>query len=313
MVGTGVALAALFATSALASVEPAMGGMMAPRAALLEPELDDGSDDALKKRQTPAVTNGTQINLDQWDTDTLAACMSSLSQLQAATNPSGTAVCYNLFNLQTDTGAFMADLRLFQVSTPSGDFQGIPPQEISVGLQYTGASVSPVSQGTNARSGATKRQTTSSPTLLQTYMFVGQIDEAQMNQPMTMGVLEALVMPVITLSARNLVGQQVSTTVNHNEASFVNGIFSKEVVMSDLSIATLAVDDLMAGLRNGTVAFVLPGVNILIFPVGLILTSIWFVIGVGFYGFGTYERYSYRDTYRSRKARANGKPVNARI
>lgn len=114
-------------------------------------------------------------------------------------------------------------------------------------------------------------------------------------------------MPTVTLTGRSPTGQQVSTNVSSNEAAFVNGIFSNEVVMSDVSLASLAVDDQVAGLHNGTVAFVLPGVNILIFPVGLILTSIWLVVGVAFYAFGTYERYNYRDMYRNRKAR-DGKP-----
>lgn len=113
-------------------------------------------------------------------------------------------------------------------------------------------------------------------------------------------------MPTVTLTGKNLAGQTVSTNVSSNEAAFVNGIFSTDVALSDFSIASLAVDTITAQMHNGTVAFVLPGVNILIFPVGLVLTSIWLVIGVGFYAFGTYERYNYRDTYRSRKARMDG-------
>ncbi|XDG09786.1 hypothetical protein ABKA04_009401 [Annulohypoxylon sp. FPYF3050] len=308
MVCKGAALASLaFASSALASnMNHAMGGMMAPRATMLETRFEDEQDDSLRRRQT---TTTADTNLTQWNTDTSAACESALSQLSAATNPSGTAVCYNLFSLDTNAGTFMADLRLFQVSTPSGDFQNIPPNEISVGLQYNGASVSPVSstnQSASASSSVGKRQTTA-PSVLQTYMFIGQIDKSQMTQPMTMGVLEALVMPTVTLTGKSPTGQQVSTNVSSNEAAFVNGIFSNEVVMSDVSLASLAVDDQVAGLHNGTVAFVLPGVNILIFPVGLILTSIWLVVGVAFYAFGTYERYNYRDMYRNRKAR-DGKP-----
>ncbi|KAI0880572.1 uncharacterized protein GGS22DRAFT_182259 [Annulohypoxylon maeteangense] len=282
-----------------------MGGMLAPRATTLETRFEDveSDDDSLRRRQTLTTAD---TNLTQWNTDTLAACQTALSQLGAATNPSGTAVCYNLFSLDTNAGTFMADLRLFQVSTPSGAFQNIPPQEISVGLQYSGASVSPVSSTNQTTSGVGKRQT-AAPTVLQTYMFVGQIDKAKMAEPMTMGVLEALVMPIVTLTGKSPTGPQVSTNVSSNEAAFVNGIFSNEVVMSDVSLASLAVDEAVAGLRNGTVAFVLPGVNILIFPVGLIITSIWLVVGVGFYAFGTYERYNYRDMYRNRKAR-DGKP-----
>ncbi|KAI8959911.1 hypothetical protein F5Y11DRAFT_358865 [Daldinia sp. FL1419] len=249
--------------------------------------------------------------MTQWNTDTTAACMTALSLLVAASNPSGAAVCYNLYSLNKNTGTFMADLRLFQVSTPFGDFEGIPPEDISVGLQYNGASVSPVGQG--AQSGNVTKREDSTPTLLQTYMFVGQIDKAQMAQNMTTGILEALVMPTVTLTGKNLVGKQVSTNVSSNEAAFVNGIFSTDVVMSDFMLAQRAVDNMTAQLHEGQIAFVLPGVNILIFPVGLMLTSIWLVIGFGFYAFGTYERYNYRDTYRRRKARAEGKPANARI
>ncbi|XXG95224.1 hypothetical protein Hte_001484 [Hypoxylon texense] len=310
MVWTSTALASLLATSALASMDPVLGGMFQPRGDILETRLDSAGSDSLQRRQT---TTTDLTNMTQWNTDTSAACLSALSTLSAASNPSGTAVCYNLFSLDTTNGSFMADLRLFQVSVPFGDFLGIPPADISVGLEYNGASVSPVSTGVQARD-ITKRQS-SAPTQLQAYMFVGQIDQAKMAQPMTMGVLEALVMPTVTLTGKNLAGQPVSTNVSSNEAAFVNGIFSTEVVMSDFSIASLAVDTITAQMHNGTVAFVLPGVNILIFPVGLVLTSIWLVIGVGFYAFGTYERYNYRDTYRRRKARVDGnKPAyNARI
>ncbi|KAI1463794.1 uncharacterized protein F4812DRAFT_231367 [Daldinia caldariorum] len=314
MVWSGAAVALLLASSALASVEPAMGGMLSPRADVLDARFDDAdissNGDSVEKRQS-TTTNDSQLNMTQWNTDTTAACVTALSQLAAASNPSGTAVCYNLYSLDTNAGKFMADLRLFQISTPFGDFEGIPPEDISVGLQYNGASVSPVGQG--VQPAKTSKRENSSPTLLQSYMFVGQIDQAKMAQPMTMGLLEALVMPTVTLTGKNLVGQQVSTNVSSNEAAFVNGIFSTEVVMSDFTLAQLAVDNITAQLHEGTVAFVLPGVNILIFPVGLIITSIWLVIGVGFYAFGTYERYNYRDAYRTRKARAEGKPVNARI
>ncbi|KAK6953757.1 hypothetical protein Daesc_003719 [Daldinia eschscholtzii] len=314
MVWLGAAVASLLASSALASMEPAVGGMLGPRAAILDATFDDADinpdSDSLERRQS-TTPNLAKMNMTQWDKDTTAACKTALSQLVAASNPSGTAVCYNLYSLDTNAGKFMADLRLFQVSTPFGDFEGIPPEDISVGLKYNGASVSPVGQGKQTTNDSDSED--SSPTILQAYMFVGQIDKEQMAQPMTMGVLEALVMPTVTLTGKNLAGQQVSTNVSSNEAAFVNGIFSTDVVMSDFNLAALAVDNITAQLHEGTVAFVLPGVNILIFPVGLVLTSIWLVIGLGFYGFGTYERYNYRDAYRRRKARAEGKPANARI
>jgi hypothetical protein len=124
--------------------------------------------------------------------------------------------------------------------------------------------------------------------------------------------VEAGVLPIVTLSARSSSGQIVNTNVSSNEASFVNGVFSKDVILSEFSLAELAVTEIAAQLQNGTVPFILPGVNILIFPAGLVVTSVWVLVFVAVYGFGTYERYWHRDSYRSRKARA-GKGGAGRI
>jgi len=110
-------------------------------------------------------------------------------------------------------------------------------------------------------------------------------------------------MPIVTLSGTNSQGQSVSTTVSSNEAAFVAGVFSREVVLSDFNLANLAVEDELVALKNGTVAFVLPGVQLLIFPIGLIITSVWLVIGVAFYSWGTFCRYNYRDSHRRRMLR----------
>lgn len=135
------------------------------------------------------------INMTAWDEEATTACNSALSALPQASNPSGTCVCYNLPALNNATGTFEADLRLYQLSEPTGQFTGIPPQNIQVGLAYHGASVSPVSANTAAKKVITpvKRQASSSATttnqnlkLLQTYLFVGEIDKDRMTDPMTM-------------------------------------------------------------------------------------------------------------------------------
>jgi hypothetical protein len=118
-------------------------------------------------------------------------------------------------------------------------------------------------------------------------------------------------MPVLTLTAVNASGQTISTNVSSNEAAFVTGVFSKEVIMSDFALASAAVDLVVNELSNKTVAFVLPGVQILIFPVGLIITSVWLVLGVAAYGYGTYMRITYAEQFRRRSAMANNtkKPI----
>lgn len=109
-------------------------------------------------------------------------------------------------------------------------------------------------------------------------------------------------MPILTLTAKNTTGGTLLTNVSTNEAAFLTGVFSNNNIMSDFSAAQAAVDEQLAGLKNGTVAFVLPGVQLMIFPVGLIIVSVWLAVGVVVYGFGTYERMMYAEMYRRRQA-----------
>lgn len=109
-------------------------------------------------------------------------------------------------------------------------------------------------------------------------------------------------MPTVTLSATNSNGARVSTNVSSNEAVFLVGEFSNQTPLSTTAQAQIAVDEVVAGLANNTVAFVLPGVNLLIFPIGLIIASIWFTLGLLVIGFGFFERVSYREAYRRNAA-----------
>ncbi|KAL2132745.1 hypothetical protein VTI74DRAFT_3428 [Chaetomium olivicolor] len=272
----------------------------------------------LSTRQQPDDTSNTPLKADgsldmaAWNDAANTACRDALRNLHLASNPSGTCVCYNLPLLDNSTGTFEADLRLFQLSEPTGQFQGIPQERIQVELSYRGASVSEVKQGTGtgagapAAAGVTSRQDNSNGggnlKLLQSYLFVGQVDKNLMSDNITMAQLQALVMPIVTLKATNGAGQPVSTNVSSNEAAFVTGVFSKEVVMSNFRMAELAVEAEIAKLKNGTVAFVLPGVQLMIFPIGLIITSVWLAAGLVAYGMGTYARYNFREAHRRRMA-----------
>lgn len=140
----------------------------------------------IERRQS---TEGTgAVNVTQWDTQTTAACTTSLEALGGvASNPSGMAICYNLPFLDNSTGVFQADLRLYMVAAPTGDFANIASQNVQVGLAYNGATVSAVnSSSLKARSdavsliswprGLEKRQG-AVPTIAQSYTFVGQINK----------------------------------------------------------------------------------------------------------------------------------------
>ncbi|KAI4121559.1 MAG: hypothetical protein LQ347_006815 [Umbilicaria vellea] len=91
---------------------------------------------------TPHANSATASAEPQgWDNQAQAACKTALSAYINQTNPSGMAACYNIPYFNNATGAFEADLRLYRVAHPSGDWTGFTEQGVSVGLSYPGASV----------------------------------------------------------------------------------------------------------------------------------------------------------------------------
>ncbi|KAF4975920.1 hypothetical protein FZEAL_7337 [Fusarium zealandicum] len=253
------------------------------------------------------ITRDGSLNLTAWNTATNSACRSVLGGLHQSTNPSGACVCYNLPSLDMETGVFEADLRLYKVSEARGDFAGVASEDVMVGVTYNGASVMPVEPEDMKGAGmvgqvAAMKKRQNGLELLQSYMFIGKIDQDRMDKDMTMADLESVIMPILTLTAKNRTGSTIRTNVSINEAAFITGIFSKDVVISDFAMAQAAVDEQMAGLKNGTVAFVLPGVQLMVLPIGLIMMGIWLVIFVAAVGFGTYERFNYAEMYKRRQA-----------
>ncbi|TVY83080.1 hypothetical protein LSUE1_G003035 [Lachnellula suecica] len=259
----------------------------------------------VQRRQTTA--NPGAINMTQWNADTMAACTTSLDALGGvASNPSGMAVCYNLPYLDNSTGVFQADLRLYTVAAPTGDFANIASQNVQVGLSYNGATVSAVnSSSLKARGdavsliswprGVNKRAT---PVMAQEYSFVGQINANLLMQSMGTAALQKVLAPTVSLTAVNATGQTVNTTLSSQEASFVSGVFATEVVPTQSQVSppiqTLVV-------APGA-PFVVPGLNILIFPIGAIITGVWAVLLMATIGYGTFGRIQFRDSYRRRMA-----------
>lgn len=131
----------------------------------------------LEKRQAPGMT------LEEWDVATQAACISSLVALNGvASNPSGLAACYNLPKYDNRTGVFEADLRIYKIAEPNGNFANIATNNIQVGLSYIGATVSPINKTALRRRDEDSlgalyaRQASNIPVLTQEYTFVGQIN-----------------------------------------------------------------------------------------------------------------------------------------
>ncbi|KAH8585552.1 hypothetical protein B0O99DRAFT_530541 [Bisporella sp. PMI_857] len=272
---------------------------------------------SLVRRQT---TLDSGISVAEWDTQTMLACTAALEALNGkASNDAGMAVCYNLPLLDNSTGVFKADLRLFKISEPTGQFKDIPTQDVTVGLTYIGATVQAVNSSEIGRRdererrdedvvsliswprrNVEKRQSTTVPTITQAYAFVGQINKDLIGVNMNTSELEKLLAPTVTLTGLSAAGLQVNATLDSTEASFVSGVFAKEATVAKTVVEppmqTLVVAD--------NAPFVVPGMNILIFPIGGVITGIWTILLCGTIGYGTFGRMQFREQYRRRNARA---------
>ncbi|KAI9807431.1 MAG: hypothetical protein M1833_000176 [Piccolia ochrophora] len=262
--------------------------------------------DRLERRQSPSSPpaapapstsapplDGAKMSPEQWEVQTEAACLNYMSK--GIQSPSGLAVCYNLPKLDNSTGAFNADLRLYRIAPPTGEWVGIVDEDVTVGLVYSDASLESTSKSTIVRRDVPSarleaRQDAKSPELLQGFKYVGQLNENIMSKPMNLTQLEALLTPVVTLSAETD-GKKVTDELSSKEASFVSGTFQAFTSAEAAAVAA----------TSGP--FVMPGTSLEVFPIGLIITGIWALIGMGVVVWGTVGRYQFREQYRRRVKR----------
>ena len=77
-----------------------------------------------------------------WDNQTEAACVKAVSNLHGTTsNPTGLAACYNVRSFSNVTGSFTADLRVYQIATPSGDWTHLQPSSEMIDVVYDAAKI----------------------------------------------------------------------------------------------------------------------------------------------------------------------------
>lgn len=127
-----------------------------------------------------------------WESKTDKACNMALNTLNGvATNPSGLATCYNVQNFNSSTGSFQADLRLYRIAGPTGDWTQLDTQAVKVDVTYAGASIAtqfttkvkreelnislPPLQRDEARDMFLRRSNGVPPKKLQELKFVGQV------------------------------------------------------------------------------------------------------------------------------------------
>lgn len=148
---------------------------------------------------TTQSVNAPKVDPAIWNSQTKAACETALHNLNGkASNPAGLAVCYNLPELITSTGAFQVDLRLYRVTTPAQGWKAVFDQTVSVALYYPGATVA--SQDTNKRRRDDQTSFLSpinaveaiklvrrsddghAPQILQAFHLIGQINHGRMGE-----------------------------------------------------------------------------------------------------------------------------------
>jgi hypothetical protein len=121
------------------------------------------------------------------------------------------------------------------------------------------------------------------------------------NADLFSAALQKVLIPTVTLTGQEPTGQMVNTSLSSDEATFVSGVFATQATGTKAQVAppiqTLVV-------ASGA-PFVVPGLNILIFPIGGIVTGVWALLFIATIAYGTIGRMQFREQYRRRAARAN--------
>ncbi|KAI9672552.1 MAG: hypothetical protein M1817_003318 [Caeruleum heppii] len=278
----------------------------------LDSDLDGVVDSLLSRRQeqppvapsgptaSGTAATGATTDPNKWELDTQKACMDAMRALNSTIiSPCGIAFCYNLPFLDNSTGVFQADLRLYRVAAPGGAWAGIADGDVNVDLDFIGASVTMMKEKIK-RSDSDglftmplgKRQQPDQPEMLQGFSFIGQMNTEALSKAIDKNQLQNYLLPNVTLSALTPSQQPLKTTLASADGSFVNGVLSQPADTCRACDAAAS-----AG------PFAMPGMRLAVFPIGLVITGCWALIGIVVVAAGTVERYQFREQYRRRKAR----------
>jgi hypothetical protein len=227
-----------------------------------------------------------------------SACVGTLSQITTITNDAGMAACYNILQADKNTGIFQADIRLYQIQPPSGQFIGVASNQMLANLVFPSSTTFNVLMKRKLG----KRQS-SSMSELQQYSLQGNIAASMDMSKLNSTEMLSLMVPTIQIEA---IKPSTSTSINTNLTStdtafFVVGDF-KDQFMTALIDPTF-----QAAAIAASSAFILPGTTLGIFPTGLIVTCAWLLLFIIAYGVGTLERIQHRSIYRKRKAAISGR------
>jgi hypothetical protein len=227
------------------------------------------------------------------------ACVNDLNKLTSVDNAAGMAACYNIIQYDEKSATFEADLRLYSMFKPTGDFANVAVNDIMISLTYP---TSTTFQSLTKRRKRDVEERQSNALEIQQYSLFGTFESnlnlAKLNDTQVM----SLMLPDVKLNAALDNSQPIQTNVSAADGAwFVIGQFTNEF-KTNLVTPTAA----KAAIAEAA-PFVLPGTHLGIFPTGLIVTGSWTVLFLVAYGLGTLGRIQYRSAYRKRKAAQAGR------
>lgn len=276
-------------------------------------------------------------NATSWEMQAQMSCMTAVMSLKGkSSNPAGLAVCYNVPYLDEQKGVFEAELRMFNICSPSAEFVGVAPSDMLVTLAYTGATIqaSPGGSQIPVKRSLVERQMLTTPDgvvpggisgsmpdgimmpiEVAVRMYVGQVNKDLMDAGVNITQFRDLLVPQISISATNPASQKsVNTTLSSSEASFNSGVFATQAGNSSDPTTLLGqpVEQIAAAAQGLPTPYDVPGLALGVFPTGLIVTGVWMTLFIGVVGAGTIGRMQFRDQYR-RAIRAQKEQGQRRI
>ncbi|TID26932.1 gb [Venturia nashicola] len=287
-------------------------------------------------------TNSATMDSTKWNEQAEQACMTAVMNLRGkSSNPAGLAVCYNVPYLDEVKGTFEAELRMYNVSTPSEEFVGVTPAMMLVTLQYQGATIQtsngalPVKRdlielverqvqadnnvatptGTAMPPSGAMPQGIMMPSEVAVRKYIGVVNKALLVPGMNLSTFQPLLIPQIAISATSPQTKlAINTSLSSTESSFVAGVFSKAAgnVTDPKELLGNPQEQLAAAEAGLPTPFAVPGLSLAVFPVGLIVTGTWMFFFVTAVGLGTLGRMQFRDQYR-RAIRAQKEETQRRI
>jgi len=248
-----------------------------------------------------------------WNQQVDVACQNAVDALNGqADNPSGMVACYNIAYLDTRVGKFEADLRIFNVSVETGEFANVIESDMLITLAYPHAQMETNNTGNlqfPVKRDLEKRQSNGVyvPTEVMSQKYIVQINNGSFTPGMNISAFQSLTVPNITISAKVAdpvnVGSDdtIDTPISPTQASYLVGIFvgNQTQSLTDPSFLLFnAAAKIEAAAEGLPTPFIVPGLSLGVFPVGLIVASTWVLIFASVVGYGTMQRIRFRDQYR---------------